>query len=235
MLPVEARIRTCEQNPWETAHILADGSVVPCEAQEHLVLGNLHQQRFEDIWQSGAYRALRHKYVAGALAGCKECPWKLAYLPGPLEPRVVAAHGASAQVFRGWHDYEPSGTQWSKKEAVVVLGHTPSANAVRLSGILPPSAEGGENHLEVSCNGSMLGRIINPTNVLVPFHACLGPVPQGNGSLTFTLKTRTLFRPARMGLGDQRSLGFALFCIELIEASQTCGSGPSSRYVAKTA
>jgi len=222
-LPRSARIRTCPQNPWETAHILADGTIVPCEVHDREVLGNLRRQNLRAIWQGDAYRTFRRRYAAGELAACRDCPWKWAYLPAPLAPRLRAADGESAQVFRGWHDYEASGTLWSKKEAVVLLGQLPSANAVRLSGVLPPSLEGDANHLEVSCNGSVLGTIINPTNELISFHSCLGPLPECSGAFTFVLKTRTLFRPARTGLGDQRSLGFALFSIELIKTTQMRG------------
>jgi len=38
----QKRLVWCEQNPWETTHILADGSVVACEVLERNPMGNLN-------------------------------------------------------------------------------------------------------------------------------------------------------------------------------------------------
>ena len=40
-LPRGARIHSCEQNPWETVHILADGTVVTCEVRDGIPLGRI--------------------------------------------------------------------------------------------------------------------------------------------------------------------------------------------------
>jgi hypothetical protein len=191
---------------------------VLCEVQDRVVLGNLHRQSLREIWHSDVYRALRRRYVVGGLAECVNCPWKLAYVPSALEPRVVTLEGASPQLFRGWHERDSSGTLWSMKEAVVVLASRTGAVRVRLVGALPPSTDGGDNELEVSCNGVTLGRVVNPTSARISFDACFDGLPQTGAPLTFELKTRTAFKPARAGIeGDLRELGFALFRIELIE------------------
>jgi MoaA/NifB/PqqE/SkfB family radical SAM enzyme len=43
-LPAGARIYSCEQNPWETTHVLANGDVVACEVLDRYPLGNLLEQ-----------------------------------------------------------------------------------------------------------------------------------------------------------------------------------------------
>ena len=218
ILPPGAMIRSCEQNPWETVHVLADGSVVLCEVQDRVVLGNLHRQSLREIWLGAGYRALRRRYVVGGLAECVSCPWKLAYVPSELQPGVAALESPSSQLFRGWHERDDSGTLWSKKEAVVLLASGAGAGKVRLAGALPPSTDGGDNDLEVSCNGVVLGRVVNPTNARIGFDACFDGLPRTGGPLTFALRTRTAFEPGRAGVeGDLRELGFALFRIELIE------------------
>ena len=40
---------TCEQNPFETTHILSDGRVVPCEVLDSLSLGSLSEHAFPDL------------------------------------------------------------------------------------------------------------------------------------------------------------------------------------------
>ena len=45
---------------WIFARVLADGQVVPCCRGVELPLGNLHHQRFRDIWFSGDYDHFRH-------------------------------------------------------------------------------------------------------------------------------------------------------------------------------
>jgi hypothetical protein len=160
--------------------------------------------------------ALRRKYVMGELPACISCPWKIAYVPGTLQSRIADREGKNPQLYRGWHDPDGAGTVWSEREAIVVLGGAPLATGIRLSGALPPSADGEENSLEVFCNGTRLGTIVNPVDALISFDACFGGIRETTGTLTFTLRTQKVFRPGRMGVpGDSRALGFALHRIEL--------------------
>ncbi len=215
-LPPGAMIRSCDQNPWETVHILADGSVVLCEVQDRVVLGNLHRESLEEIWRGAEYRNLRRKYVIGGLAECVGCPRKVAHLPSAFQPRVSVREGASPQLFRGWYERDGSGTLWSKQEAVVILAAEVPPGQVRLAGALPPSTDGAFNELQVTCDGVMLGKIVNPTRARISFDVCLGGLPRAEGPLTFVLKTRTTFKPAQAGIeGDLRNVGFALYRMEL--------------------
>src|SRR3954466_4597066 len=47
-LPPDARISSCEQNPWETAHVLANGDIVVCEVRDKIVMGSLRRQTLYD-------------------------------------------------------------------------------------------------------------------------------------------------------------------------------------------
>ena len=220
-LPAGAMIYSCEQNPWETVHVLSDGSVVACERQDRLALGNLHRQSLREIWHGDAYRDLRRRYLAGGISECVECPWKQAFLPSPLNPQVSAC-STGPQLFRGWHELDGSGTRWSKKDAVVVLGGEGASSAVRCSGALPSSADGAENGVVLTCNGTTLGRVMNPTNALIHFDCCLGGLPCSSGPFVFSLITQTLFRPAHAGIkGDSRAVGIALYQLELIDEHST--------------
>src|SRR5207245_6236499 len=79
-LPAEARIHSCEQNPWETAHVLSNGAVVVCEVLDSVAVGNLHERPIEEIWQGEAYQRFRQRYHHGEVPECRTCPWKEAYL-----------------------------------------------------------------------------------------------------------------------------------------------------------
>jgi MoaA/NifB/PqqE/SkfB family radical SAM enzyme len=214
-LPAGAEIRSCEQNPWDTAHILSDGTVVVCEVQDHVALGNAARQSLREIWQGEPYRAFRHHYVAGTIRACAECAWKTAYFPAPIHSRVDARNGLTPQFLRGWYDLDASRTIWSHREASLVLGSERPCSGVRLAGALP-AAESG-NLLDISCNGKRLGSVENPTGALLKFDAFFKGIPDSGAPLVFQCKTTRVFRPARLGLADDRTLGFALFRIELVE------------------
>jgi MoaA/NifB/PqqE/SkfB family radical SAM enzyme len=47
---------TCEQNPFETVHVLSNGDVVACEVTDRKALGNLRSSTLPDIWQGPEYR-----------------------------------------------------------------------------------------------------------------------------------------------------------------------------------
>jgi radical SAM protein with 4Fe4S-binding SPASM domain len=92
-LPSGALIYSCEQNPWETTHILSSGDVVACEVLDKTPLGNLHQQPIREIWHGDAYQRMRERYRRGEIPECRSCPWKKAYRPRPLASEILAARG----------------------------------------------------------------------------------------------------------------------------------------------
>jgi hypothetical protein len=214
-LPAGARIRSCEQNPWETMHILSDGSVVVCEVHDHVPLGNVTRQPLGEIWRGGPYREFRRRYMEGADRECAECAWKIAHFPTGISAKIDARDGPNPQFLRGWYEPDASRTVWSRPNAALILnGGSSTPAGIRLAGVLPPAP--GGNRLEISCNGTRVGFVGNPSESLLKFDAYFPGLPQSE-SLVFQFQTAAVFRPARAGLADNRNLGFALFRIELTE------------------
>ena len=69
-------ITTCEQNPWETIHILANGDAVVCEVQDRVVMGNLARQSLAEVWHGARYREFREQYLNGTAPACRSCVWR---------------------------------------------------------------------------------------------------------------------------------------------------------------
>jgi GT2 family glycosyltransferase/MoaA/NifB/PqqE/SkfB family radical SAM enzyme len=203
-LPEGARIRTCEQNPWETLHVLANGDLTACEVHDRVALGNLHASSLEEIWHGESYRAFRAQYAAGRIAECRECPWKTTYFP------------PGWQLGRGWHLPRDGDLLWSKRESSLVLKTAAPSGGIRIRGVLPHSLDGQPNVLEIECNGRHLGRVVNSSGRLLDFDSFFAiPHPQGE-VLNLRLRTRTLLRPSQAGLNeDHRDLGFALASAEV--------------------
>ncbi|MBN1890511.1 MAG: radical SAM protein [Thermoflexales bacterium] len=60
--------------PWTHALIAADGHVAPCCSAPRVVLGNLAQQSFAEIWHGSPYRRLRQSMRDGSpLRHCADC------------------------------------------------------------------------------------------------------------------------------------------------------------------
>ena len=210
-LPAGAQIHSCEQNPWETAHVLSNGDVVACEVHDKTPLGSLARQSLAEIWHGDAYRRFRAGYPRGESEECRTCPWKTAYLPRRLHSEILGSRGPSAQLWHGWH--QPSGERhlWASPQAAAVLEPRPGSRALHVSGTLPPGPEGQVNELSVVCNHVPLGRIANSSAGMLPFGTDFA-VPASAG-LPWHVEFRTahVFTPASRGTGpDQRDLGFAL-------------------------
>jgi radical SAM protein with 4Fe4S-binding SPASM domain len=214
-LPAGARIHSCEQNPWETAHVLANGDVVCCEVLDREPLGNLARQSLAEIWDGEAYRLFRQRYHAGEIAECRRCPWKSAYRPGLLEADILAARGRSAQLVHGWHDAaESEGHIWSSQEAAAVVAPRGVPCAIHVSGTLPPGPDGRSNRLTVAANGREIGEVVNAGRDHLAFG--LDFPAQGDAASPWRMEFRTeyVYRPSERGAGaDQRDLGFALFLL----------------------
>jgi GT2 family glycosyltransferase/MoaA/NifB/PqqE/SkfB family radical SAM enzyme len=211
-LPEGAHIHSCEQNPWETAHVLSNGDVVACEVLDKAPLGNLHTQSLAAIWHGDAYRTFRARYRRGEIPECRTCPWKSAFRPQPLASQILATRGFHAQLHYGWH--EPAGEPhvWSSRQAAAVLAPRPGSSTLHVSGILPPGAGGEPNHLTIRLNGAEIGRVTNPWEELMPFGLDFPAGGQGDSPWLIEFRTSQVFRPAERGAGtDQRDLGFALF------------------------
>ena len=211
LLPADGRIHSCEQNPWETAHVLSNGDVVACEALDKIPLGNLARQPLAEIWQGEAYRHFRERYRCGIVPECRACPWKEAYRPGPMRAEIIGSRGRSAQLVHGWHDPSGEAHIWSSQQAVAALLPRAGSRVLHVGGMLPPGPKDDPNRLVVCCNGKEIGRIENSERETISFGLDF-PVEDGPSELwSVEFRTRHVYRPSERGAGsDQRDLGFAL-------------------------
>jgi len=213
-LPEGALIHSCEQNPWETAHVLSTGDVVACEVLDKIPLGNLLEQSIDEIWRGPSYGSFRERYRRGEVAECRACPWKRAYLPGPQASEIIAARGLSAQMLYGWH--APSGEDhiWSSQQAAAVLAPRLGSRVLHLSGMLPPGPPNSPNHLMIRLNGTEIGKVTNPWEEIIPFGLDFETGANQNGPWMLEFRTTHVYRPSERGAGsDQRDLGFALVLV----------------------
>lgn len=211
LLPADGRIYSCEQNPWETAHVLSNGDVVACEVLDKSPLGNLARQSLAEIWHGEAYRHFREGYRRGTVPECRSCPWKTAYRPGPMRSEIIGSRGRSAQLVHGWHDPSDEAHIWSSQQAMAALLPRAGSRVLQVAGMLPPGPKDDPNRLVVCCNGKEIGEIVNPRRETIPFDLDL-PVEDGAPeSWSVEFRTRHAYRPSERGGGsDQRDLGFAL-------------------------
>ena len=207
-------IRTCDQDPWTTVHILSNGDVVPCEVQDTLVLGNLRERSLRSIWCGESYREFRRAFVWGTNPACLSCNWKVAGSASLTACELSARDWQSAQFLRGWYPRDGAGTLWSRREALLLL---PAGRRLLLKGALPPSGDGRTNRLDISCNALPAGSVANPTCELLRFSTCV-EVPAPCGDVVVSCRVARTFRPSEAGgSGDARELGFALFGIEVLQ------------------
>ncbi|UCD57460.1 MAG: radical SAM protein [Candidatus Hydrogenedentota bacterium] len=65
--------RTCAV-PWNAADVTATGDLSPCHVFYDLVMGNLYEHSFEELWNSAPYRSFRaHIERHGLLSICPGC------------------------------------------------------------------------------------------------------------------------------------------------------------------
>lgn len=206
-LPPRARIFSCDQNPWETIHILANGDVVVCEVRDKVIMGNLHESSLADIWHGSLYREFREKYQLGQTSPCDTCAYKTAYIPEPLHAGIAPGSSNGSQLFRGWYPPE-NNFSWSKKRSSALLLAEPGTERLRLRGLLPPGPA-ADNELVIHCDGKQIGSVRNTKAEPHSFDLALNlPVSPGQHRVDFTVQH--VYKPASLGLTDVRQLGFAL-------------------------
>jgi radical SAM protein with 4Fe4S-binding SPASM domain len=214
-LPATARIYSCDQNPWDTVHILANGDVVVCEVRDKIKLGNLHEQSLTNIWHSETYQQFRRDYMLGNIRECRDCPYKMAYLSSPPSSVIKIKNGMSTQLLRGWYPAEAE-IVWSQPESLACLKKRTESQNLALKGILPPDLHGNENHLIINCNGTYLGTVYNDTHTFLSFEENFELHNIPNTILTISLKTTSVYRACEAGDSqDMRKLGFALQSMEI--------------------
>jgi MoaA/NifB/PqqE/SkfB family radical SAM enzyme len=70
-------------HPWSHGYIRADGTVQGCCYSDMLVMGNLREQSFAEIWNGAAYRRLRETVNRTPPACCRTCEMRFRYLSHP--------------------------------------------------------------------------------------------------------------------------------------------------------
>ncbi|HEX3530265.1 MAG TPA: radical SAM protein [Thermoanaerobaculia bacterium] len=95
--PEELRLPWACSEPWMTINVNASGEVRPCCFNDD-ILGNLHEQTMEEIWNGPGFTGLRGEQAAGVVSsGCEVCvrngrvkqsPWLI-----PREPVPVVSDG----------------------------------------------------------------------------------------------------------------------------------------------
>jgi radical SAM protein with 4Fe4S-binding SPASM domain len=214
-LPAGCRIHSCEQNPWDTAHILSNGDVVACEVIDRLPLGNLNREALADIWHGRPYRAFRRDYVTGNSRKCRECPFKFVYRPRPPVAGIDARDGLSRQLLRGWYGNDDGGIIWSKETAMAFLKRPMGAHLLRLRGILPSMPGEPARTLEIHCNDVFLGTVTNGSGEFLSFDRSFALKSPG-AVLNLRFSVTPSFRPSDDGQNrDFRVLGFALSSMEV--------------------
>lgn len=208
-----AQILGCEQDPWNTVHILAGGEVVSCEVRDQIIMGRLGEQSFGDIWNSQSYIAFREDHFHARDAKCRACPYKIAARPSRF-PSVVLApdRGRSALVY-GWHHGEHDSAFWSYPSAKLAL-FAEGSTRLKFRCLLPPG-EGAFNTLTLKANGVVLRTWRNEGADIID--ACLEKRMHADGQVILELDTSQAFYPQQRGGGvDSRSLGVALLEASLI-------------------
>jgi radical SAM protein with 4Fe4S-binding SPASM domain len=215
-LPGGGRIHSCDQSPFESVHVLANGDVVVCEVHDEIALGNLHERKLRDIWRGDRYRRFREQYVTGANPACRDCVWKTAYQVEPWKSQIRASEGFNPQLTRGWWIEANAAAIWSKKQSVAELKGSVPARRVRVEGILPHDPVGHSNELRISADGRILDSITNETGEFLHFVRNLPLRVPARQRVTLGFATTHTFRPsAHSNSPDCRDLGFALQRLEL--------------------
>ncbi len=228
-LPDGARIFSCDQSPWDSVHVLANGDVVTCEARDKTILGNLRTHSLPEIWHGEAYQQFRRVYQDGHDAACRACPYKLAYLPGPLRSAVAPGEGPGVELVSGWHGAEGS-VIWSKRRSRALLNagaqrsHPRAANYLEVDGVLPAAAKMW-NELTVWHGGQVIGSFRNSSAEMRPFHLRV-PFQEPAQVAQFDFVISQPLRPADSGSEDVRELGFALRDLRVTRPAPT---GPSPK------
>lgn len=211
-LPEGAKIFSCEQNPWNTVHVLANGDLVSCEVRDQTPLGNLNNSDLYSIWHNESYQTFRRNYVAGLDEKCSNCIYKFAYLSDEaVEVKsYLSPSECQQQLLIGWHFAEPHHVWSSMNDARAVLAKPPGATHMTITGLLPAAKKLDGNILRVSVAGAEY-RVKNPGENHIPFKLDI-LLPQDLEQLIIVdFNVAHVFSPQQQKAGtDARQLGFLL-------------------------
>lgn len=213
-LPSGARLHSCDQDPFETLHVLADGSAVTCEVRDQMVVGNLATTPLAEVWHGAAMQSFRTDFTFARDPHCRGCSYKRAYRPQALQP-LVRPGTNDAQLLHGWH--VPDGTLvWSRREAALVLARPAAATTLALAGMLPAATQGVRT-LRVDVDGARLlqREHAGKEPCALQERLALPPATEASAYAVVRLEVDPAFRPVAAGGTDVRELGFGLISAEI--------------------
>jgi MoaA/NifB/PqqE/SkfB family radical SAM enzyme/GT2 family glycosyltransferase len=201
---------TCEQNPWETAHILANGDVVACEVQDHLSLGSLATHSLDEVWHGPAYEEFRARYGTNRDAICRDCAWYV-FTPASQKDPVF---------LRGWHRRsDGDAVHWSERRAAIWIPTLEEEARFGMTGVLLPGSIEEPSRVEIFADGHRVGRVENKTEQMKSFDfSAYLPVlgRKREGGVLFSFECSRTYCPAEAtDSRDLRRLGFGLHSLEL--------------------
>ena len=209
------RLLNCEQNPWETVHVVSNGDVVVCELQDMISMGNLGENSIQEIWQGLNYQEFRRRYLRREVSICWECPW-LVHLDGWPADGSGSKSDATCHLLNGWHFPGDGQILWSKQSGLAVMRNRPGQPILHLQGILPHRPEWPCNLLTIECNGYRVGSVENLKGDMMGFEEHWELSFSRQEWLHFRFTVSQLYRPVRYGdSADQRALGFGLIKLAL--------------------
>jgi MoaA/NifB/PqqE/SkfB family radical SAM enzyme len=203
-LPPGAFIFACDQDPWKTIHILADGKVVSCEVRDQLVLGNLNEHTLRQVWHSENYRTFRQDYLEARDTNCRNCAYKVAHFPTEAPRCITPGFEGESGLLSGWFAPEPA-IVWSRESALLRM-HAMEGDRLHLR-LLLPAMRGQQLNLSIRC--AAIRKEITHDGPQTVYDLLL-PLTQ-TGELLCELSVNTCFRPCDVSTSaDQRLLGIAL-------------------------
>lgn len=212
---------TCEQNPFETVHILSNGDVVACEVMDRKAFGNLRSSTLSDIWHGPEYRDFRESYARDDLPGCAGCIF-----------RAPVTEIGAVRTSWGWHDRDESGTLWSRTMSSFECERNGQDSLV-LRGLLPSGPQ--SNCVEFSRDGQRIAIVRNEGDQALQFQVELG-LDHSARINRFIACVEHGISPWRRGLSnDARELGFALFSADFSTMAPVLPQPATTQFVAASA
>ncbi|MEZ5468961.1 MAG: SPASM domain-containing protein [Lysobacterales bacterium] len=208
-MPEGAVISTCDQSPFDSVHVLADGRVIACEVTEKMALGDLRQQSLREIWNGPAYRAFRERHRSGAESACRSCVYKRVHQPQPASVRIEGRQAPAEQLLSGWHSDDGSGVRWSSAEATLWLPRVARHRRLHLHGMVAPTATPAPFSVHLD------GLLVHQQTEAGPLQLRLPLPPSTQAQRVLQLRREGASSPHALGTGaDLRELGFALILAE---------------------
>ncbi len=215
-LPLNAKIWSCDQSPWETVHVLANGDVVTCEVRDQVIMGNVHEQSLKTIWTNEKYSSFRQKYINATDSACNTCVYKRAYIPKAIEPHVGPESFNVSQLLSGWYDAETN-LVWSHPVSKVVVARLNGKHLLKICGLIPP-VQGKKRVFEVSIGDELVGFRENKSDQFEDFQLEIALKGEIEQIVEVGFKISPPYSPSKEdGSEDSRLLGFALFSINWLD------------------